>query len=281
MSINYPTLYTSSASPQVILGDNITGQGADDARQGFLKYNNHVHLPFSSTDFFTYNLALGDEVFIYDEDGISVFDEIDAPVIEYLSHTQLRLNTTSSVDLENKLLYVKAPLEDIDNAIVITGVDLVEGSDLVTFNSETPRSGFLTSQQYKLLASNQVNHSFTLVDGSVLASYPLLISVDNASWLKSVSFYLSGGSADFTVKITRAATEDVIESDVISVTGGAVLTEVFTEEVTDELVEVFAGLLTSPLLPNDLVEITVTDMVFPVDVTRVMLVCTLDMLRVL
>jgi hypothetical protein len=282
MSINYPTLYTSSASPQVILGDDITGQGADDARQGFRKYNSHVHLPFSPADFLAYNIALGDEVYIYDEDGESVFDLVDAPVIEYLSHTELRINVTPDQDIENKVLYIKAPLEDIDNAVIIPGVDLLLGSDLIKFSPETPRTGFLTPQQYSVLASHQITQNFTLVSGQLPASLPFVISSATAGWLKSINLYLSAGTGSFYPRVTSSITlPSVVEGDVIEAMGGAVVNTPITFEDTDPLVEEYPGLLTTPMHPTDLIELVIDDLEFPEGVTQVLLVGTLDILRVI
>lgn len=278
---NYPTIYTSSASPQVILGDNLTGVGSDDARQGFRKYNNHVHLPFSSTDFFTYNVAIADEVFIYDDDGLDIFETVDPPVIEYITHNSLRINLTSPVTVENKVLYVKSPLEDISNAILITGVDMAEGSNLITFNADTPRGGFLTSEQYKLLASKQINHSFNLIDGSLPAALPFVITVENLSWLAGLSLYITQGSATGYLRITRDATGAILNSDPITVTAGSITNTRFTEDEVDPGVVPFAGLLTSPLAPGDLIEFVLSSVTFPDGVTQVMLVGTLDLLRVL
>lgn len=279
MSINYPISYVTSASPQVILGDDITGLGADDARQGFRKYNNHTHLSSTSVDFYTYDIAIGDEVYIYDDNGNSVFDTVDVPVIEYISHNEVRINVTAIATIENQLLYVKAPLEDIENAIIITGVDLTEASDIITFNPEVPRGGFLTTEQHTLLASKQVTHSFNLIDGAVLAALPFILSVENTSWLKSISYYLTAGSASVSLRVTRQATGTVITSDPVAVPTTTVTTQTFTEETVDPQVEVFAGLLDNPLVTGDLVEVVLNSVDFN-GASQVMLLATLNMLRV-
>lgn len=278
---NYPTIYTSSASPQVVLGDTITGLGSDDARQGFRKYNNHIHLPFSSTDFFTYNIAIADEVFLYDDNGINIFNGVDPPVIEFISHNALRINTTSSLTIKNKLLYVKAPLEDIDSAILISGIDLEENSNLITFNADTPRSGFLTPEQYKILANKQVNHSFNLIKNNNFTSVPLIISVDNSYWLKSLSLFLNQGSVKGYLKVTRDATGLILNSDYINVTANNVNNTRFTEDNIDSNIVPFSGLITSPLQQNDIVEFVFSDITFPDQVSQLILTCTLNLLHVL
>jgi hypothetical protein len=223
-------------------------------------------------------LAIGDEVYIYDEDGLNIFDTVDPPVIEYISHSTLRINVTAPESIENQLLYIKAPLEDVDNAIIITGVDLATGSNLITFNAETPRGGFLTTEQYNLLASNQVHHTFPVTGAATL---PLVIAVRQPHWLTALSLYVSQGSITGYLKVTRDATETSVNSSSITVTAGTVSNTRFTEDSIAAGTVPFVGLLTSPLAIDDLVEFVVTGTTFPEGVTQVMLVGTLDLLRVL
>jgi hypothetical protein len=158
-----------SATPQIIIGNPATGQGADDTAQAFRKYNAHTHRTYSPDDFRAYHISLGDRVYVYDEDDVSVFDIVDAPVITTLNPDYLIVSVTCTTNLSNTKLYVGAPKNSPDSPpVIIWGVQLTLGSNVIEFNPAIDRAGFLDSRQVEALSSFQTSQLFYLN----IAEYP-------------------------------------------------------------------------------------------------------------
>jgi hypothetical protein len=278
---DYPTLYDTSATPQVLVGDDSLGLGIDDARQGFRKYNNHTHLVAVANNFLAYDVAIGDEVFIYDSEGRNYFDQIDAPVIDYISSSQIRVNIPCLVDVLNTTMYIKAPLEDEDNSIVIPGIDLTAGSKLISFNQERPRDGFLSTRQLELLHKKSEHFNFTFNSGSNYNTIPLYLWVQDKAFLQHISLYMPQGTATFYLRLTKSLTELQVESDYFTVTGGELQRVTYMEDLVPPSAETYTGFLTSPLVEGDLLELVVESITYPEGISQVMLVGTIDFLRIL
>jgi hypothetical protein len=152
-----------STTPQIIIGNPATGQGADDTAQAFRKYNAHTHRTYSPDDFRAYRISLGDRVYVYDEDDVSVFNIVDAPVITTLNKDYLIVSVTSTTNLSNTKLYVGSPKNSPDTPpIIIWGVQLTLGSNVISFNPDIDRAGFLDTRQVESLSSFQASQLFYL-----------------------------------------------------------------------------------------------------------------------
>lgn len=193
--------------PQVILGDPITGRGSDDTTYAFRKYNQHRHQTALPTNFLLYGVALGQEVYAYDANDQSIFEQILAPTITYLSTNELRISVTAAQSLTAATLYVGAPKEDASNATIIEGVDFTFASNIITFNPDVPRAGFVTATQLSALASYQLSQTNTI---TASGTYPVIASLPTKSWANSAALYLSAGSGIFQLRqTTEEGTRDL------------------------------------------------------------------------
>ncbi len=198
-----------SVFPIVILGDESTGSGSDDTTQGFRKYNDHYHSDARVTDFLAYDVAMEDDVYLYNTDDQLVYDTITPPKITYLSATQLRLSSTVNQTLTDTILYVKAPKEEPETAVVIRGVTIEEGSNIIEFTSNLS-SGFIADTQLQALSADQLNHTFTIPSGVSNYTYPLVFPSANKTWVRSMSIASHHGKGTYQLISKRENQERLL-----------------------------------------------------------------------
>jgi hypothetical protein len=198
-----------AVSPIVILGDQFTGSGSDDTTQGFRKYNTHVHSEARVTDFLAYDVAMADPVYLYNVDDQLVYNTITPPEITYLSATQLRLSTTVNQTLTDTVLYVKAPKEEPETAVVIRGVTIEAGSNIIEFTGDLS-SGFIADSQLQALSADQLNHTFTIPSGVANYTYPLVFPSANKTWVRSLAIASHHGKGIYQLIAKRENQERLL-----------------------------------------------------------------------
>jgi hypothetical protein len=197
-------------------------------------------------DFLAYDVALGDEVYLYDVNDRLVVDEITAPTISYLSSSELRISTTFNQSLSNTVLYVKAPKEEPQNAVLITGVDIEQGSNLIRFNPASA-NGFASTAQIISLSTDQHNHVFAIPSGVVNYEYPVVFPSANKSWVKSLSISLHHGTGTFHLIAKRGSTEQILANIGINDPGIVYKTDLTEDEIADSSLVYPSGLMTKAL----------------------------------
>ena len=181
---------TSGVIPQVILGNRVTGIGADDTRESFNKYNNHSHWTTTPPDFRHYPIEIGQEVRLYDCDGNNVFGDVVPGIVEYISGDTIRVSvpaegpTVDGGTVENGVLFLGAAQD-----IQIPGVDSTDGSALVVFTTiddlDYPAGlpGFVNPQQAEILGAVEISGQILgIVDGVV----PLAMQIPYPYWLVGI-----------------------------------------------------------------------------------------------
>lgn len=175
--------------PMVVTGNRLTGQGADSTLQGFNKYNNHDHWQANPADFRFYDIAIGDEVYLYDADGNNVIGDALPATVDYISGEELRVTVSSSADITNGILLLK-----YDKTVYIQGVNADLGSNIIYFYTAEAFSspglpGFITPQ----LASASLSW---IAQGSVVnpteGIYRLLAQLPEPSWFISAAVQTEG-----------------------------------------------------------------------------------------
>lgn len=265
-------------SPTVILGDPTTGAGSDDTTQGFRKYNQHTHLNSAPSDFTTYNIAVGDTVYIYDSNDQLVFNTLVAPAITYLSRTELQLSTTATVTLTATTLYIKAPKEDSDNAVVIQGVDVTQASNLITFNSNQPRAGFLSSESLTSLSNYQLSQTNQVTASGI---FPVLATLPAKSWATELNVYLTLGSGVVQFN-TVIGSGTAALGDAMTVAEGALYSQSLVNDVVDlNAVTYPSNLSGAPLPTNTLITAEVQAIYLPSGISSTTLLTSVNLTKVI
>jgi hypothetical protein len=260
----YPTIYTLSTSPQVILGSNTTGLGADDALLGFRKYNSHTHLYSTSTNFYTYGISPGNVVYVYDDDGVPLFSESEPPAIEYISASQVRLNTTSTRSLDNRLFIVK-PVPDSEELVVIVGISLRAGHSLIEFSPDVPRQGHVSNQVLDGVLKEQIGSSYSLSGLTAGAIIPVALFTEHG-WIESTSLKLVNATATVKLQIKQfhsnySLPPTTYSTESITLTDGTVIDYSFVEQAINSEAMPFSGFLSKSLQTPFMLELLVESVV--------------------
>lgn len=266
--------------PIVILGDQQTSSGADDVTQGFRKYNLHEHAPVRLPNFLVYDVAIGDPVYLYDVNDRVIFDSVSPPVITYLSETLLQISVTANTTLSSVKLFIKAPKEEPQDAIVIEGVDIVKGTDLISFSAGFLEKGFITQAQLQALSRQQLNYFFSIPTTFSGQSYYMMLPTAHKVWVKALNLITQEGTGTFQlISVINNVESNLGEPLMVEATNEVFRREFTSETVDSEAAEYPANQLSQALSVGSAVKLKV---VSTASILETMLVTvTLDIERVL
>lgn len=185
--------------PRVYIPRGVFDNTGDDVFQWLNKFNNHEHIRTVIPDFTYYDLAIGDEVYIYNTEGEEILYNASPALIEYISALEIRISHSASTTLENTVLYYKAPKADVDSRLLF-GVNTTEDSQIITFgvsiqNEEFQQKegygfpGFISQKQLRELAKATHTQQFYIDPSKNL--YPIITNTQYRSWLVDVYTYSS------------------------------------------------------------------------------------------
>lgn len=199
-------------SPQVMVAKSIYDPVADDGITAFSKYNVHQHNTVVSADFLSYDLEIGDEVYIYDQNGSELINGPDPATIDYITSKEIRLNKTILDNVTNGFLYYKDQ-RGVARSKIISGISASINSQVVTFTDtyevlDTQQreiggvAGFITPTMVSSLSKENI--STLLVTKSNRLVYPVIPTLGFTGWLIGLGVYSIDTIPDYKVSYTNS-----------------------------------------------------------------------------
>jgi hypothetical protein len=187
----------SPVLPQANVAVSLYDVAADDTASAFLKYNTHQHNPAISPSFTSYDIKIGDPVYLYNAQGNELYPLVEAATVTHITDKELRVSQSVTQEVSETILYYRAP-RGAALSKNIPGVKTSAFTNVLRFNSypsyydyihtESPgRDGYLTKSQLVSLQQEVITAS--VIISSPLSSYILLPHVGLKGWLKAVSIY--------------------------------------------------------------------------------------------
>lgn len=221
----------SYVSPQVLVANSIYDPIADDGVTAFNKYNVHYHNPVVSADFLSYDLEIGDEVYLYNQDGSEVIQGPDPAVINYITSKEIRISSTILESITNGFLYYKQQ-RGVAFSKVIPGISASINSQIITFTDtyeilDTQQrsirgvAGYITPNAVSSLS--RCNVSALLVTKSGRMLYPVIPTLGFKGWLIGLGVYSIDTVTNYRVAYSVAGLSGrtVISQDINPIYNGS------------------------------------------------------------
>jgi len=209
----------SSAYPQIKTG-GVTGLQADDPVLAYGKYNIHGHDRVTPADFRCYDISLGDSVYLYNLQAEEVLATTTPATVTYLSAGTLRVSLSATETITNGTIYLRGPQTDA-TVYCIHGINVVAGSNLITFYNPLPTQdfqqldglglpGFVRPADWARVSTYVFSG---VVDVTAPVVHPIVLSLPNKSWVGDLFVKSVGFGSSIRLKVS-------------GVTAGSVLTTV-------------------------------------------------------
>jgi len=180
----------SGVTPQIVVGDVLTGYGAEPVRNGLNKYNHHDHSKVSAGSFLIAGVKPGmtvEPVTACDEPLLTAGTFVERVRENYLELNKPILKTGGGI-----FKYT----EPDGNIIYVIGCFVIQGQYIVNVNK---RFGFISSGQLIGL-STEIITSTVLVTSN---NYPLILSAPFEGYIKRMVYKCVFGSCDLLLKSSR------------------------------------------------------------------------------
>jgi hypothetical protein len=201
----------SSAYPQIKTG-GVTGLQADDPVLAYGKYNVHGHDRVTPADFRCYDISLGDSVYLYNLQAEEILATTTPATVTYLSAGTLRVSLSATETITNGTIYLRGPQTDA-TVYCIHGIDVLAGSNLITFYNPLPTQdfqqldgsglpGFVRPADWARIST----YCFSgVIDVTAPVTHPMVLSLPNKSWVTDLFVKSVGFGSSIRLKVSGVA----------------------------------------------------------------------------
>jgi len=174
-------------TPQAILGDPITGIGAEPFRSSLAKYNAHIHALVNPFNFLQSGIKLGDSLTAENLCGITVLPS--NTVVTIITPTSITLNNNAT-RTDNCRLAINV------NQLFLDNVSSTIGSPVLTITNQNS-AGFISSNSFKNLSTFVLSGFLQTVETGFK---PLLLKAPFSCYLVGANFIAEGGKVNVSVE---------------------------------------------------------------------------------
>lgn len=224
----------SQVTPKIILGDAISGIGAEPIRNSLAKYNIHDHGRSAPPNFYLTGVRLGDVV---------TSDSACGDPIVAANTTIIQITPTQLTLSSNALLTAQCAIKV--GTKIIYGCSLTKDSNIVTFTEGFNQHGFVEGDQLLSLATTHISGLLRL---PTLLTYPILIRSPFAGYIHRVCVKAVAGSATLSIEFRNDAESFLRRTTSFSAT---------TSSATETLFETQSSSSSTYLNKNDTLGLTV------------------------